>query len=83
MLIELLSGYSCLHPAVQVIFVNFQYLIHTGDVEAHPALQSGNMSFKGSSGAKRNNRFLVLNTDPHYLGHLFIAFHECNCFRRC
>ena len=70
--VELLPRHPRLHPAVQVLGIHFNHLVHFRDIDGDAAVQRRHMPFERRARAKGDDRHLVFGANldnlRHFLG---------------
>ncbi len=82
MFVELLARHAGLDPAVEVVGVDLQDLVHLGDVDGDAAGERSDMPFERRAGAEGDDRDLVPGADLHDLCDFLAGAREGDRVRR-
>jgi hypothetical protein len=75
-LVQLLARNPRLNPAVQILGMDLQNLVHLAEVYGDAAVHRHDLALQGRAGAKRNDRAIVPRADLDDGRHLLARPHE-------
>ena len=77
--IQLLASHTWLDDDIQILGVNFQYLVHLLKIDADSAVKRTDLSFKPSTGAIGDDRHLVPRAGANHILNFVSTDHSNNC----
>jgi xanthine dehydrogenase iron-sulfur cluster and FAD-binding subunit A len=80
--VELLAGNPGLDPAIQVVGIDLDDLVHVAHVDGDAAVQRRHLALERGAGAERDDRAPVARADLDDLGHLLGRLGEGDRVRR-
>src|ERR1700758_1519745 len=79
MLVQLLARDASLDTSIEILRIDLQNAIHSGQIDAKPARQRGDVALKRSTRPKRDYRRLVIGAKPDDGGDFVGALRKGYC----